>query len=200
LLLMDAVIFWLESPMQHDTARLVHGLHSGDPEVLDSLIELYQHRLFRYLLSITGSRPMAQDLFQETWLRVLERGRQYRRQWKFELWLFSIARHLVIDEARRKKGTSLQELMDPEAGTGFQPVADGPSPFEEMSAGEEGQRVSRFLSRIPAAYREVLALRFQDELALDEIATVIQAPLSTVKSRLYRGLEALRRLMEVEQT
>jgi len=200
LLLMDAVIFWLENPMQHDTARLVHGLHGGDPEVLDSLIELYQHRLFRYLLSITGSRPMAQDLFQETWLRVLERGRQYRSQWKFEVWLFSIARHLVIDEARRKKGTSLQELMDPEAGTGFQPVADGPSPFEEMSAGEEEQRVSRFLSRIPAAYREVLALRFQDELALEEIATVVHAPLSTVKSRLYRGLEALRRLMEVEQT
>jgi len=200
LLLMDAVIFWLENPMQHDTARLVHGLHGGDPEVLDSLIELYQHRLFRYLLSITGSRPMAQDLFQETWLRVLERGRQYRSQWKFEVWLFSIARHLVIDEARRKKGTSLQELMDPEAGTGFQPVADGPSPFEEMSAGEEEQRVSRFLSRIPAGYREVLALRFQDELALEEIATVVHAPLSTVKSRLYRGLEALRRLMEVEQT
>ena len=197
---MDAVIFWLENPMQHDTARLVHGLHGGDPEVLDSLIELYQHRLFRYLLSITGSRPMAQDLFQETWLRVLERGSQYRSQWKFEVWLFSIARHLVIDEARRKKGTSLQELMDPEAGTGFQPVADGPSPFEEMSSGEEGQRVSRFLSRIPAAYREVLALRFQDELALEEIATVVHAPLSTVKSRLYRGLEALRRLMEVEQT
>jgi RNA polymerase sigma-70 factor, ECF subfamily len=78
-------------------------------------------------------------------------------------------------------------------------VADIPSPFEEMSAGEEGQRVMRFLSRIPAAYREVLALRFQDELALEEIATIVHAPLSTVKSRLYRGLEALRRLMEVEQ-
>ena len=199
LLLMDAVIIWFENPMQHDTARLVDGLHSGDPEILDSLIEIYQHRLFRYLLSITGSRPMAQDLFQETWLRVLERGRQYRSQWKFEVWLFSIARHLVIDEARRKKGTSLQELMDPEAGSGFQPVADGPSPFEETSAGEEGERVMRFLSRIPAAYREVLALRFQDELALEEIATIVHAPLSTVKSRLYRGLEALRRLMEVDQ-
>jgi len=196
---MDAVIIWFENPMQHDTARLVDGLHSGDPEILDSLIEIYQHRLFRYLLSITGSRPMAQDLFQETWLRVLERGRQYRSQWKFEVWLFSIARHLVIDEARRKKGTSLQELMDPEAGTGFQPVADSPSPFEEMSAGEEGQRVMRLLSRIPAAYREVLVLRFRDELALEEIATIVHAPLSTVKSRLYRGLGALRRVMEVEQ-
>src|SRR5215510_1813953 len=197
---MDAVIHWIENPMEQERARLAQGLRGGDPDVLDDLIERHQHRLFRYLLSLTGNRATAEDVFQETWLRVLERGHQYRAQWKFEVWLFSIARHLVIDEARRKKGTSLQELMDPEAGTGFQPVADGPSPFEEMSAGEEGQRVSRFLSRIPAAYREVLALRFQDELALEEIATVVHAPLSTVKSRLYRGLEALRRLMEVEQT
>jgi RNA polymerase sigma-70 factor, ECF subfamily len=198
LLLMDAVIFCFENLMQHDTARLVQGLHSGDPEILDILIETYQHRLMRYLLSVTGSRPMAQDLFQETWLHVLERGRQYRSQWKFEVWLFSIARHLVIDEARRKKGASLQGLMNPEAGVGFEPVAANPSPFEETLAGEKGRRVARVLTRIPAVYREVLTLRFQDELGLEEIATIVKVPLSTVKSRLYRGLEALRSLLEVE--
>src|SRR5262245_58052470 len=138
--MMDATVLWFKNPMQEESARLAQGLHLGDPEILDELIETYQHRLLRYLVSLTGNRPMAEDFFQETWLRVLERGRQYRSQWKFEIWLFSIARHLVIDEARRKKGTSLQELMDPEAGTGFQPVADGPSPLEEMSAGEEEER------------------------------------------------------------
>jgi RNA polymerase sigma-70 factor, ECF subfamily len=198
LLLMDAVIYCVENRMQHDTARLVEGLHRGDPETLDALIETYQHRLLRYLLSLTGSRPMAQDLFQETWLHVLERGRQYRSQWKFEVWLFSIARHLVIDEVRRKKGNRLQELMDPEAGGGFQPIADSPSPFDETLAGERGRRVARVLTQIPAVYREVLTLRFQDELGLEEIATIVKAPLSTVKSRLYRGLDALRRLLEVE--
>jgi RNA polymerase sigma-70 factor (ECF subfamily) len=193
---MDAVIFCFENLMQHDTARLVQGLHSGDPEILDGLIETYQHRLMRYLLSVTGSRPMAQDLFQETWLHVLERGSQYRSRWKFEVWLFSIARHLVIDEARRKKATSLQDLMDPEAGIGFDPAAGGPSPFDETAAGEEGRRISRVLTGIPAVYREVLTLRFQDELGLEEIASIVKVPLSTVKSRLYRGLDALRRLME----
>jgi len=141
---------------------------------------------------------MAQDLFQETWLHVLERGTQYRSQWKFEVWLFSIARHLVIDEARRKKATSLQDLVDPEAGVGFDPAAGGPSPFDETAASEEGRRVARVLTGIPALYREVLTLRFQDELGLEEIASIVKVPLSTVKSRLYRGLDALRRLMEVE--
>ena len=89
--------------------------------------------------------------------------------------------------------------MDPETGTGFDPVAGGSSPCEEMAAGEAGERVTRVMARIPAVYREVLTLRFQDELTLEEIAAIVRAPLSTVKSRIYRGLEALRRLMEVEQ-
>ena len=116
------------------------------------------------------------------------------------MWLFSIARHLVIDEARRKRGLSLDELMDSEAGMGFEPLARGLSPFEEVVAGQEGERVMRVLSRIPAVYREVLILRFHDELALDDIVAIINVPLSTVKSRLYRGLEAVRKTMGPEQS
>ena len=177
------------------------GLHSGDPDVLDGLIVQYQHRLFRYLLMVSGNRPMAEDLFQDTWVRVLERGHHDKPEWKFDVWLFSIARHLLIDAFRRKKGLSLDRLMEsePDAGPAFEPVAAGPSPLEEVVAGEEGGRVSRALARMPATYREVLTLRFQEELALEEIALVLKAPLSTVKSRLYRGLETLRSVMEVEQ-
>ena len=183
--------------MQQHSARFVSGLHNGDPDVLDDLIETYQHRLFRYLLSVTRSRPMAEDLFQETWLRVLERGRQYRAQWKFEVWLFSIARHLVIDEARRRRIGSLDELMDPDTGAGFEPSARGPSPLEIVAAGQESERMGLALSNIPAGYREVLLLRFQEDLTLEEIAAVVNAPLSTVKSRLYRGLQALRKIVEL---
>jgi RNA polymerase sigma factor (sigma-70 family) len=127
---MDAVITWFERPMEQESARLARGLRDGAPEIIDALIEIYQHRLLRYLMSLTGNRAMAEDLFQETWVRVLERGRQYRSQWKFDVWLFSIARHLVIDEFRRKRGLSLDELMDPAAGSGFEPSGHDPSPFD----------------------------------------------------------------------
>jgi RNA polymerase sigma-70 factor (ECF subfamily) len=196
---MDAVICWFETDMEQERAKLAVGLRGGDPDVLDGLIETYQHRLFRYLVSLTGNRSTAEDVFQETWLRVLERGSQYKPQWKFEVWLFSIARHLVIDQSRRKRGQSLDELMDPEAGRGFEPAASGPSPFEEMMAGEASKRMAGVLNRIPAVYREVLTLRFQEELELNEIASVIKISLSTVKSRLYRGVEALRKELEEAQ-
>src|SRR5215831_20600542 len=114
--MMGAVDSLVESFMEQDNAHTAEGLRSGDPEVVQSLIERYQHRLFRYLLSISNNRATAEDVFQETWLHVLERANQYRPQWKFEVWLFSIARHLVIDLSRRKKGDSLDALMNPDEG------------------------------------------------------------------------------------
>ena len=177
---------------QHQTA-LAAALRRGDPDVLDGLIERYKHRLLRYLLSITSNRQTAEDLFQETWLRVLERGHQYRGQWKFESWLFSIARHLAIDLARRRKAGSLDELMDPAAGQGFEPADPRPSPLQRLLTGEGGERLALGLTRLAPAYREVLVLRFQEQLSLDEIAHITNVPLSTAKSRLYRGVDALRR-------
>jgi RNA polymerase sigma-70 factor (ECF subfamily) len=182
--------------MDEDRSKLAKGLRRRDPRVVDDLIHEFQYRLMRYLLSITANRAVAEDLFQETWLHVLERGHQYKEQWKFEVWLFSIARHLAIDLARRKKNASLDELMTPDEGREFQPPATTPSPLEAVVAGEESARISLVLERIPAGYREVLMLRFQEDLALEEMAAIIKAPLSTVKSRLYRGLDALREQME----
>jgi RNA polymerase sigma-70 factor, ECF subfamily len=190
---MAAVLSWIQNLMEHDRKKLVHGLRGGDPAFLDGLIEQYQRRLFRYLLSLTGNLATAEDIFQETWLRVLERGHQYRVQWKFEVWLFSIARHLAIDLARSKKAESLDVLMDPAEGVEFQLAASEPSPFDTMLAGEESTRIAQILVTIPAVYREALTLRFQEELSLEEMATIIKAPLSTVKARLYRGLDAVRK-------
>src|SRR5215468_7988217 len=95
-----------------ENAEIARGLRRRDPDMLDRLIELYQHRLLRYLLYLTGNRELAQDLFQETWMRVLERGSQYNGQSKFDTWLFAIARHLVIDWSRKKTTTSLEALQE----------------------------------------------------------------------------------------
>src|SRR5215470_16193471 len=108
------------STMIEDEAKeLARGLKQRDPDVLDRLIEQYQYRLFRYLVHLTGSRERAEDFFQETWVRVLERGHQYQGKWKFETWLFAIARNLVIDWQRRKKPASLDSLAGPEEDAAF---------------------------------------------------------------------------------
>jgi len=179
--------------MTDDTQSLADGLRRRDPDVLDRLIERYQQRLYRYLLFLTGNTALAEDLFQETWIRVLERGHQYNAKSKFESWLFAIARNLVIDVSRRKKIASLEELGDSESNQVFEPPDErSVSPLQLLVTRENEQVVQLSLLKIPAYYREVLLLRFQEELSLEEISTVLSTPLSTVKSRLYRGLTVLK--------
>jgi RNA polymerase sigma-70 factor (ECF subfamily) len=178
---------------QRENAAIAHGLKNQDPELLDHLIELYQHRLLRYLLFLTGKREVAEDLFQETWMRVLLRGGQYNGKARFDTWLFTIARNLVIDLSRKRTMASLDEMSDStEDGRAFEIATDGPSPLEQFQLREDRAEVSEVLLKLEAHYREVLVLRFHEDLSLEEIANVTRAPLSTVKSRLYRGLAALR--------
>jgi RNA polymerase sigma-70 factor (ECF subfamily) len=182
--------------MTDDSTSIALGLRRRDPQLVDRLIELYQFRLFRYLLFITSSKERAEDFFQETWIRVLERGHQYDGKSKFEAWLFAIARHLVIDWQRQKKMQSLDELTDPASENPREFTNDRePSPLTQVLSSEEQSVVQSSLTRIPAIYREILLLRFQEEMQIEEMAGVLSIPISTVKSRLYRGLDALRNAM-----
>ena len=178
---------------QSDNAAIAHGLKRQDAELLDHLIELYQHRLLRYLLFLTGRREVAEDLFQETWIRVLMRGGQYNGKARFDTWLFTIARNLVIDLSRKRTMASLDAMSEANGDDRpFEIVMDAPSPLQQFEAREDCAEVCEVLLKLDSTYREVLVLRFYEELSLEEIAGVTRAPLSTVKSRLYRGLAALK--------
>lgn len=183
----------LAQQVRQENALVAEGLKRHDPEILDELIVQYQHRLLRYLLYLTGNREMAEDLFQETWMRVLVRGSQFNGNSRFDTWLFTIARNLVIDLRRRKSMASLEEIC--ESGDDERPFefpSQDKTPFEHLATLESGQMVSEALLTLDPLHREVLVLRFHEELSLEEIARVTRAPLSTVKSRLYRGLAALK--------
>lgn len=186
----------LNAQVQSENVAIAQELKKRNPELLDHLIEVYQHRLLRYLLFLTGKREVAEDLFQETWMRVLLRGAQYNGKARFDTWLFAIARNLVIDLSRKRTMASLDEMSDGEDDRPYEIAMSGPSPLDQFQSRENCAEVGEVLLRLDSNYREVLVLRFYEELSLDEIATVTRAPLSTVKSRLYRGLAALKPEME----
>jgi RNA polymerase sigma-70 factor (ECF subfamily) len=191
----------LTAQVSSENAAIAQGLKKQNPELLDQLIETYQHRLMRYLLFLTGKREVAEDLFQETWMRVLLRGAQYNGKARFDTWLFTIARNLVIDLSRKRTMTSIDEMNDArEDDRPFEVAMTGPSPLEQFQERENCAEVGEVLLKLEPTYREVLVLRFYEELSLEEIAGVTRAPLSTVKSRLYRGLAALKPEMEQLRT
>ena len=165
--------------------------------MLQGLVEQYQYRLVRYLIYFLGRRDLVDDLVQETWLRVLERGGQYDGRSRFEPWLFTIARNLAVDQMRRRQVFSLDSNDDAESGDGpASPIATGPSPFEQAARTEDAQRVAVAMQTLAPIYREALVLRFQEDLSMQEIATVVGAPVTTVSSRIHRGLAALRMQLE----
>lgn len=185
-----------EDQVRQENLAVAVGLKRQEAGLLDELIIRYQHRLLRYLLYLTGNREQAEDLFQEVWMRVLVRGAQYNGQARFETWLFTIARNLLIDQRRKRTMSSLDELFesnnDDDRPMAFEVVDGEPSPFEHLSNLEDRECIAAALLELDTLHREVLVLRFHEELSLEEIAKVTRAPLSTVKSRLYRGMAMIK--------
>ncbi len=185
-----------DEAVRQENLAIAAGLKHQEAGLLDELIVRYQHRLLRYLLYLTSSRELAEDLFQEVWMRVLVRGGQFNGKARFDTWLFTIARNLVIDYRRKRTLSSLDELFDgandDDRPMSFEVSDSHPTPFDNFASLEDRQRIAEALLQVDTLYREVLVLRFHEEMSLQEIASVTRAPLSTVKSRLYRGLAAIK--------
>jgi RNA polymerase sigma-70 factor (ECF subfamily) len=188
---MNATAYCFVNVMESETSAIARGLRRRDPDLLDRLIEQYQHRLLRYLVHLSGNRELAEDLFQETWIRVLERGHQYDGKHEFSTWLYAVARNLTLDHLRKKSPISLDGLLEQEDHAPLEPADTRPAAWEVVQQHQQAERINAALVGIPVEYRETVVLRFQEGMALEEIATVTGAKLGTVKSRLYRGLNLL---------
>jgi RNA polymerase sigma-70 factor, ECF subfamily len=177
----------------------VNQLRRGDLYALSPLIARYQNRIYRYLLRLVRQPAEAEDLFQQTWLRVAEKIRSYDRSRNFDAWLFTLARNLAFDHLRRMRPRSLDEPASDDSPDGTmiaRLTSADPGPFDQLLARERASHLADALENLPVSYREVLSLRFEEEMKLEEIADVLAAPLSTVKSRLRRSLEQLREMLE----
>ena len=153
-------------------------------------MERHQGRLFRYLRRLLGDETVAEDLFQQTWVRVAERARRYDPSRPFRPWLLAVAHNLALDHLRRRRPESLDEADGPP------PAADGPTPPDplvRLAARERRERLEAALRQLTPPDREAIALRFQEDLPLLEMAHVLGVPVPTAKARLYRALERLRR-------
>jgi RNA polymerase sigma-70 factor (ECF subfamily) len=177
---------------QQENARIAERLRARDPQMIDELILLFQHRLMRYLMYQAGDRDLAEDLFQETWMRVLTHGAQFKGNSQFVTWLFSIARNLLFDRRRRMQRAASFEEMTESGDERFLNLFEQSSAFDHCASRDDARLLKRAFSALSADQREVILLRFEEEMALEEIAVMTRAPLSTVKARLYRGLAVLK--------
>ena len=179
-----------------NVGRELTRLRGGDVEAVAALMQRYQHRLYRYLLRIVRQPETAEDLFQQTWLRVMERIRNYDPQRSFEGWLFALAHNLAIDHLRRYQPDSLDEPLASGDARAELVAGSSPGALEQLLSDERTGWLADCLAGLPVVFREVLTLRFEEEMKLEEMAVVLALPLGTVKTRLHRALKQLRRTLE----
>ena len=182
------------SPIDEAVARLKRG----DPDALALILSRYQHRLYRFLLRIVRDPATAEDLFQQTFLRIIERINRYDARNSFETWMFSVGHNLAIDHLRRRRVISLDDADEFGASPVHHISPGGRDALQQLIESERGAILASAISQLPVIQRTVISLRFEEDMKLAEIAEVIGVPLATVKSRLVRGLERLRATVEMD--
>jgi RNA polymerase sigma-70 factor (ECF subfamily) len=170
----------------------------ADPDALADIVRFYSTRLFGLLNRLTGSRDAAEDLLQETFLRVVGTIGAYEDRGRFESWLFRIAANLARDHLRRSRLRRVQSLDA--AGPNGEPRTAGPAPVEwrPLERLEEADRCDALLAALEQlgdAEREVILLRHYSELSFRQIADLLGIPLGTALARGHRGLRRLRALL-----
>ena len=176
-----------------DDALLERYRH-GDTAAFELLLARHQPALFGFLIRMAGDRALAEDLFQETWVRVVREARRYRAEQKFSRWLFTIANRLAIDELRRRKRWSMVSVDDEE--TMVELPARGPSAADDVERRQTLGRIEAAMKTMQPSLRQVFLLREHGGVGFKEIAAMTGAPLGTVLWRMSAALKHLRKELE----
>ncbi|MGE0481212.1 MAG: RNA polymerase sigma factor [Phycisphaerae bacterium] len=179
--------------------ELLQRAGRADPNALSELVAAYSGRVYGLLFQLTGSRDAADDLLQETFLRVVRMIGEYQHDGRFDGWLFRIAANLARDRARqlrRRGATAGLESAEIESRMLDTPAADEPATC--VARGEDADRLRSALRRLTSAEREILLLRHYSELSFRDIAELLDVPLGTALARAHRALQRLRGEFGVE--
>jgi len=170
-------------------------LGGGDLAAFDALYDEYRARLYGFLVRLSRRHDVAEDLLEETWLRLVEHACQLKPDTHLGPWLFTVARNLYFSYCRSRavEDDRVAGLM----GLWSTAVAR-PSPFEEAAAVEFERRVERALSSMPLHYREVLLLSLVEEMTPAEMAIVCGVTPEALRQRLLRARDMLARELGVE--
>jgi RNA polymerase sigma-70 factor (ECF subfamily) len=182
--------------------QLMLAFRGGDARAFEALVRRHRAPVFNFILRFTGHRARAEDVLQETWLKVVRSAREYEPKAKFTTWLYTIARNLCVDSARKESYRQTDSLDAPVGASGDD--GDGRALGEMLPDGsgspERGAHnarvrpmLERALASLPEEQREVFILREYSGIAFKEIAQVTQTSENTVKSRMRYALEGLRK-------
>lgn len=191
------------SPEERD---LLKRCERGDEAAYRELVERFERPLIQFIVRYVDDRALAEDLFQETFLRVLRNLRTYRPEGAFSTWLYTIARNLCLDHIKHVKKVRMTSMDAPVGEEGgkvlyLQDVLrdGGMAPEDRAELTEEELRVRECVSQLPGIKKEALILRVYHNLSYKEIAEITDCPVGTAKFRVHEAMQALGELVRAGQ-
>jgi len=156
------------------------------------IFDRYKNRLYNYLIrAFAFDRDSAQDIVQKTLIRVYEYKFKYKPTYQFSTWVYTITRNLYLNEIKRKKHERLEDEEN-----GYNIILEKNDPAEEIIIKENYNTLTACIDKLDPKYREVIVMRFKEELTYEEIALILKKNTNTLKSLCKRGLENLGELLE----
>ncbi|MFT8312237.1 MAG: RNA polymerase sigma factor SigW [Sporolactobacillus sp.] len=187
--------------MDQSEKRLIKKIRKGDQQAFAELVERYKNSVFAICLRMVGNAQEAEDLSQEAFIRAYNHIDQYDHERKFSTWLFRIATNLSIDFLRRRKNVvSLDAVVPGTEGLSLNAMLpdEGEQPEDRIVRKETEEMVQGEIKKLPEKYRSAVVLKYIEDLSLKEISEIMEIPVGTVKTRIHRGREMLRKNMMAE--
>ena len=182
--------------------QVVVFAQEGREDAYRELIKRYERPVFSLIYRMVRDKETAEDLAQETFIKVLNNIDRYRPEFKFSSWLFKIANNITIDHLRRRQVDTVSIEGAPDAVTAESDRAQevhvhngGGAPIEEMEARGGGEGIEKAIARLRPEYRACIILRHVEDYSYDEIAEIVKLPLGTVKTYIHRARQELRQYL-----
>ena len=189
--------------MQLDDGELMQKIMEGDMRAFDVLVRRWEHQLFNLIYRIVGDFETSKDIRQEVLMRVYQAAKRYRPRSQFKAWLYRIAVNCSINELRKRERSQMIPLtmLYQNRNGEQQPFASilpdpNPGPDELIQQNEIAECIWDALRRLPDEQRIVVVLRHYEGMKFQQIASLLNCPLGTVKSRMHHGLERLRVMLK----
>ena len=183
--------------MDSDT-DLIEKAKAGDEAAFAQLLDRYLPALYAFAGRYALHTARVDDITQDAWVKIWKNLGRFDSKKNFKTWAFTIVKNTALDYLKKEKRSTPFSAFDTDEG--FNPVADmlvdeEALPEKLFQLKELGTVLQTTLLKLPATHREVLLLRYMEELSLDEIATVMERPINTIKSWHIRGLNSLKKLL-----
>lgn len=176
--------------------KLIEEFLAGDDASFSVLLQKYLRAVYNFVYQLTGDKPAADDITQETFIKAWKNIKKFDRDRNFKTWIFTIAKNTAFDYLKKKKTIPFSRFLNEEGSSHLEEIKeDKILPDEILNRADLAKELEEKLERIPVPYKIILILHYKEDLSFREISRILGKPYNTIKSQHNRALTKLKKVL-----